>query len=799
MSSSSPPSVPSLALCLALALLFSPALAPPSDASSAAEAYADYQRLLEWHTSTTPVAVPDAGIVWRRDTASWALESGQLWTLPPTSDGLVSGFWFEGRGHFEMTVPDPVEADNLERQLDQRGARQLDVTFTKALLRTSESLVTEWIALPQGLTYGPHKEFGKRHQLSLVKRFRDLDARVVAGLQIPDDRFLYIEMDTEELGWLTYEWDDLRREEIRLTKFERNYYNEIWLSLEPPEERLADGRPRGDRGAMLDIHHVDLTVDLAGERRSVRVGLSGLNVVVAEIVAEIHLAPLVSGAKALPLALSSAAEVRSVKDESGAEQLFLRDHIGGRSTDLDKRVYDGSLVVLLDDPLVEGQERRLQVHYKLDVGNFLPGRSWYPNLPDNLNNLHTARITVRAPKKHEVRAIGKQVEESTRDDVTTSVWVMEKPTKMCSLTYGSRFKEEVLEVEGVPTVVSFGPQVSGGFGSKMIKNVGADVVNSLRFFQWLFDDQLPTEKVQLTGINAGHGQAFEGFIHMSEFTYRAESPGASELFRAHETAHQWWGHRIGWHSYRDQWLSESFAEYAAMMFVQATLKNGDKLFEEILQTYTRLLMGSLKGAFSKFARPGLIDVDLSHQRRMGPIGLGYRASNAAMPQGYVIQAYYKGPLVLHMLRKILQAKSQGKDDLFLAALRDFVRQNQGKNASTADFQAVLERQTGMDWGFFFDQWIYGTAIPTYVWSYHIAQQPDAEGHFLVDLKIEQRDAPAGFHMPLPVVFRLADGRSGTFLVEVSAEQDSFQIPLPIRPAKLELAPDFAVLARIKKR
>jgi len=236
-----------------------------------------------------------------------------------------------------------------------------------------------------------------------------------------------------------------------------------------------------------------------------------------------------------------------------------------------------------------------------------------------------------------------------------------------------------------------------------------------------------------------------------------------------------------------------------MMFVQATLKNGDKLFEEILQAYTRLLMGSLKGAFSKFARPGLIDVDLSHQRRMGPIGLGYRASNAAMPQGYIIQAYYKGPLVLHMLRKILQAKSQGKDDLFLAVLRDFVRQNQGKNASTADFQAVLERQTGMDWGFFFDQWIYGTTIPTYVWSYHIAQQPDAEGRFLGDLKIEQRDAPAGFHMPLPVVFKLADGRSGTFLVEVSAEQDSIQIPLPVRPSKLELAPDFAVLARIKKR
>ncbi len=152
-----------------------------------------------------------------------------------------------------------------------------------------------------------------------------------------------------------------------------------------------------------------------------------------------------------------------------------------------------------------------------------------------------------------------------------------------------------------------------------------------------------------------------------------------------------------------------------------------------------------------------------------------------------------------MLRKILQARSRGNDELFIAVLRDFVHQNRDKNPSTADFQAALERQTGMKWDFFFDQWIYGTAIPTYAWSYNIAKKADAEGQFMVDLTIEQRDVPADFQMPLPVEFKLSDGRSGTFLVDVSADQSSFNIPLPVRPVKLELAPDFGVLARIKRR
>ena len=37
-------------------------------------------------------------------------------------------------------------------------------------------------------------------------------------------------------------------------------------------------------------------------------------------------------------------------------------------------------------------------------------------------------------------------------------------------------------------------------------------------------------------------------------------------FIAHETAHQWWGNIVAWRSYRDQWLSEGFAEYSGILY-----------------------------------------------------------------------------------------------------------------------------------------------------------------------------------------------------------------------------------------
>jgi aminopeptidase N len=330
---------------------------------------------------------------------------------------------------------------------------------------------------------------------------------------------------------------------------------------------------------------------------------------------------------------------------------------------------------------------------------------------------------------------------------------------------------------------------------KMVRNVAADVANSLNFYQWYLDHPLPVKRLYATGIAATHGQAFTGFLQLSHYTFDSEHPGASELFRAHEVAHQYWGHTVGFESYRDQWLSEAFAEYSAMMFVQATLAEKG-FFEDILEVYTAEQLGSLKGAMSKFARPWDTMAVRAERDQLGPIAAGFRASTARIPNGYFIQSYRKGALVLHMIRTLLSGMSKDQD-LFRVLLQRFLERHAGGVATTQDLRNELEDLTGLDWSQFFDQWVYGCDIPTYEWDYGTSRADD--GGWLVTLEVSQSDVPDGFRTMVPVRFDLGQGRVGQVFVEIDAPAKTIDIPLPAEPVDVVFNPDCAVLARVKRR
>lgn len=759
----------------------------------------DYQALLEWRFASSGLKVPESGLLFEHDSAQWILESGELAPMAPIAGGAVTGLVFSGRGQMRMAVPHEIERRHLAKLSRRPQTASLVVPFRGFVLRTSEPLVSALVAAAgdgASLAYAPSDAAARAHRRWLTEQVTDVDARVVAGLLTPGDRYLRVEMDSDDFGNLVWEYDGQRREEVELSRLDRNGYTEVWVSLDRSEDRGPDGAPDGERRGLVDLQHLEADIDLTGRARSLRAGASRTLLRDASIRAELTLVPRVDGLRALTLQLSPRSEVLGVWDESGRELPFLRDNIGRRTRDLDKEVFDPALVVLLAEPLAAGAAAKLVVEYEILLANYGLGRSWYPDLADAYNDPHTARLTVHTDDRYDVRAMGRRVEEKTAKGIQTSVWAIDEPTKMVSFTYGNRYREKSFTVEGVPEVVSFGPRVSASLGGDMIHNVGADVVNSLRFFQWLLDDPLPVDKLQVTGIAAGHGQAFRGFLHVADYTYTAEHAGASELFRAHETAHQWWGHRVGWKSYRDQWLSESLAEYTAMMYVAAVMKNGDKHFGEILDAYRNLIDGSLRGLFSRYSRPWLGELDASKHDRLGPICLGYRAGNAEMPQGYTVQVYHRGPLVLHMLREALRGLGDG-DELFIAVLRRFVADFAGKDATTADFVATVNAVAPGDWTFFFDQWICDNPRPTYTWSSQVAQTPD--GAWQVTLEATQEDVPPGFVMPVPVVLDFGRDRSGRYTALMDAPRKTFTFAVPEKPRSIDFAPRHSVIATVKKR
>jgi len=785
-----------------LVLVVLAVLALPALAITPGSAANDYQRLLEWRFSETALAVPEGGLSFDVDAATFHLDRGAVRPMQPTAEGVVTGFVFEGEGRFRLAVPHAVERENLARLSGQPLADAYETGFRRLVLRGNGEQPAAVVAAagggdaPSG-PYAPDDMARRVHARWIEQHGVDVDARVVCGLLTPDDLYLRAEMDNGgEPVIFTYE--GLEREEVRLDVWRNSSFIERWVSLDRAADRRADGSPSGERHGLVDVEHVDVEIDLTGKTRSIRSGPSRTLWRDVGFVSDLRFVPRRDGLRAIGWSLSSGAEVISVQDAAGRDLVFLRDHRGRRTNDLDNDVWDDSLVVLLPEPLAAGEPVTLRFTYELPLPNFAPGRSWYPGLPDGFNDRHTMVMTIHNHQRHQVRAAGRMTSEEVGDGVRTTVWEIDRPAKMVSFTYGDDFIQKVLVADGVPRVVSFGPQVSKGWGSAMIRNVGADVVNSLRFFQWLLDDELPYEEIQITGIAAYHGQAFQGFLHAAESTYQTESPGASEMFRAHETAHLWWGHRIGWKSYRDQWLSESLAEYTAMMYVEATMKNGRDHLEEILDVYTHNVRGSLSKGFSKYSRPWLggRDLDQRDRDRLGPICLGWRAATVEMPYGYTAQVYYRGPLVLHMLREVLAGLGQG-DDYFVAVLRRFVDEYAGKDASTEDFVRVVNEVVPGDWTFFFDEWLCGVDEPTYRWDYRTARNGD--GGWTIDLDVEQRDVPEGFVMPVPVAIDLGGGRTARYTALMDGAEKSFQIPVPEKPRKVVLAPGHSLLAKVERR
>lgn len=770
------------------------ALGVPVCAQSPETLRDDYKLLQARRYRTAPVEVPAGGIRWSFGEATWTLESGRIRLAEPTSGGAVTGLVFEGKGRLRIDVPDPIELAQLRRFAGKPELQAIDEPFTTLVLRSASELPLAGVAVPPAGGFGPHEIARERHENWLNLRLDDVDARVVAALATPGDRYLRVDAKTDGFGWLTYEYDGLRIEEIRVSRMNPNVaVEEVWLSLDRAEDRGQDGRPNPKVWSPpLDVEHVDVAVDLTRPARD-----AGWTHGVFRASVRFQPTARTEGARAAQFVLHPWAWVTAVREE-GVELPFLRDPTGTRTSSLDNRVHDDALVVLLAKPLARGQARRLEVDYELDLRNYAPGRNWYPGVESGetlLIDMHTARLELVTRKKHQIRAMGRR-EGSGEGD--SSVWIVDHPIKMLTFSFAEDFLEKRMDkAEGLPEVVCFGPRV-GSTSENKFWNVGADVVNSINFFQQLFASRLPSHSVYVTGIQAGHGQSFDGFIHMAEGSFDIARPGATELFRAHEVAHQWWGHLVGEASYRDVWLGEAFAEYSAMMFVEATMKDGPALFQEIVKTSGEELTGSIKSSFSKFARPGVSLLNRSgYADRIGPIGHGWRANTGEVPTAYTSQVYTKGSLVLHMLRGLLRDMTRS-DQTFIKVLRDFIQTHQGGYPSTRDFQAVVAKHAPADWSWFFDQWVYGTAIPSYRWSYSLADAPNAQGKWVASLKVRQSDVPAGFKMPVPVAVDLGGGRGGRLRVLVDQPEETFQLEFPEKPKSLIFNPNDEVLSKTKK-
>jgi hypothetical protein len=285
---------------------------------------------------------------------------------------------------------------------------------------------------------------------------------------------------------------------------------------------------------------------------------------------------------------------------------------------------------------------------------------------------------------------------------------------------------------------------------------------------------------QQTAMN--FGQAWPELVYMPLSSYLDgtvrhqlmgfDPYGYFKVVGPHEVAHQWWGHTVGWNSYRDQWMSEGFSEFSASLFLQRVY--GNKAFLDFWEDEHKLL--TEKNNFGYRA----IDV--------GPVTMGYRLSNAK--SGYDISRrliYPKGGYILHMLRMMMWT-GQKQDEGFKAMMKEFVTNYRDHAASTEDFKATVERHmtpqmdidgTGkMDW--FFNQYVYGTSLPSYKFTHGIDNGPDGP---VLNFRITQSNVDPNFKMLVPIYLDMGGDRIRRLGSATLVGNSVFEQKIPLKGLK----------------
>lgn len=265
--------------------------------------------------------------------------------------------------------------------------------------------------------------------------------------------------------------------------------------------------------------------------------------------------------------------------------------------------------------------------------------------------------------------------------------------------------------------------------------------------------------IQSNSVSGGMEAASAILYHESSVTGTRSERWRNVVI--HEIAHQWFGNAVTEADWDDVWLSEGFATYFTLLFIEHAYGRDE---------FVRGLEASKRTVLSFAAKnPGytIIHRNLS------------RMENVTSSH-----TYQKGSWILHMLRGVVG------DDAFQRGIRAYYAAHFNANATTADFRRAMEAASGRDLGAFFDQWLYqpGNLQLAGNWRYDAATKQ-------VQITLDQvQTDDSVFTMPLDVAVQLPGQPVPVrHRVQLSAKRDRFTIDVPAAPTDVRLDPDHWVL------
>lgn len=732
---------------------------PPAAAPLTPNAHATYQQLRQAGYGGEAVGV--SNLVLERDAGRFTFKSGAFCFLAPV-EGRVTGAVFMGEGSFSLTPPIEVEKRILQ-MLTKTGGMEED--FTDLVLRFTDSTYDD-VKKASGGAPGSSacsQSLLNDHNSALRKKLKyNLAGRLlqdVLGGGGGGEFFMAFIRGRKHNSKLVYVVDPrgvgevsavlpiaVEPEEVALFTWDEQKLG-IWAAFHHAREYQKGRHVAHPEHSLIDIQHQDLDVSIEGNARLSATAITTFK-------------PLHEGVRVAPFDLFPTLRVSGVWDAAGQPLDFIQE-------DKDD---DAQFSVILPRALAKGEAFTIRTAYagkdavtNEGGGNYYPvARStWYPNT--RFGDYATYDLRFSIPKHLKMVATGARVSDVVEGDKNLSVWRSEAPQAVAGFHLG-RFTRLAKKMDGLGIEIeSFANTEDANFagyaaGKGMMQKAMAEAELSLMLYTDYFGP-IAYKRVAMTQQMAlSFGQAWPGLVWLPRsafvdstirhFAGMDDRRGYFKIVGPHEVAHQWWGHTVGFNSYRDQWMSEGFSELSASLYIQLIQK---KPKEFINYWKDQLELMTEKNAFGFRAADA------------GPVTMGYRLytdKTTDIPRRLI---YPKGGFILHMVRMLMWDPKTG-DERFKAMLREFVSAYANRTATTEDFKAMLEKHItpemdidgnrSMDW--FFNQFVYGIALPSYKFSHTFEDDP--QRGVVLNVSITQSNVDEDFRMRVPIYLELADGR-----------------------------------------
>ena len=382
------------------------------------------------------------------------------------------------------------------------------------------------------------------------------------------------------------------------------------------------------------------------------------------------------------------------------------------------------------------------------------GRHWLPIL-DHPSDKATSEFIVKAPSHYKVISNGLLLEESDiGNNLKLTHWKQSVPVSSWLYVLG---------------VADFAVKYVDDFNGKSIQTWVYAKNRETGFYD--FDE--PTKKVLAFYSSYVGPFAYEKLANIQTPSVNGGMETSSAIFYGedlvngkrderirnvviHEIAHQWFGNAVTETNWDDAWLSEGFATFFTLLFIES---------EYGKEEYNKGIIKAKKSVF-----------DMTLKIPNFSIVAARTAEKEQVTNGLT---YQKGAWVLHMLRDLIGEQN------FKKGIQAYYKKYFNNNATTEDFRFEMEKASGKDLKTFFKQWLYQPINPIIdlKWSYDSLLKK-------INIQLTQTQLTNfEFDLPIEIGYYIKDSKTPIILkMGLNKKQFNQSFKIIGKPEKVELDP-----------